>query len=111
VLFRKKEAFSDGVSVKEKSWWQIIQEYLEDKIVLPEINESYPFYSTCLTKEAYYYYTKFIEEQSPFDETNYNMFYIIIGVNDTSTYSIKISATDTNGNSAQFIFPDFILAA
>jgi len=61
VLFRKKEAFSDGVSVKEKSWWQIIQEYLEDKIKLPEINEGYPFATTGLTKEAYYYYKKFSE--------------------------------------------------
>jgi len=31
VLWRKKEAFSDGVSVKEKSWWQIIEEHLGDE--------------------------------------------------------------------------------
>ena len=41
VLWRKKEAFSDGVSVKEKSWWQIIQEHLGD--------------------EKKYYYDKFVE--------------------------------------------------
>ena len=29
VLFRKKEAFSDGVSSKEKSWYQIIQDKAE----------------------------------------------------------------------------------
>lgn len=61
VLLRKKEAFSDGVSIKEKSWWQIIQEYLEDKIKLPKNNIGLPFPQTGLTKEAYYYYTKFCE--------------------------------------------------
>ncbi len=29
VLFRKKEAFSDGVSSINKSWYQILQEYIE----------------------------------------------------------------------------------
>ena len=61
VLFRKKEAFSDGVSIKEKSWWQIIQEYLEDKVVVNEINKGYPFPTTGLTKESYYYYKKFAD--------------------------------------------------
>jgi asparagine synthase (glutamine-hydrolysing) len=28
VLWRKKEAFSDGVSKKEKSWYSIIQDYI-----------------------------------------------------------------------------------
>ena len=31
VLFRKKEAFSDGVSSTEKSWFQEIQERIESK--------------------------------------------------------------------------------
>jgi asparagine synthase (glutamine-hydrolysing) len=61
VLFRKKEAFSDGVSIKEKSWWQIIQEYLEDKVELPKNNLNYPFETTGLTKESYYYYKKYSE--------------------------------------------------
>ena len=29
ILWRKKEAFSDGVSSREKSWYQVIQEYVE----------------------------------------------------------------------------------
>lgn len=29
VLFRTKEAFSDGVSSKEKSWYKILQDYIE----------------------------------------------------------------------------------
>ena len=32
VLWRKKEAFSDGVSSKEKSWYSIIQDYCNEKI-------------------------------------------------------------------------------
>ena len=32
ILWRKKEAFSDGVSNEKKSWYKIIQEYLADKV-------------------------------------------------------------------------------
>jgi asparagine synthase (glutamine-hydrolysing) len=56
VLFRKKEAFSDGVS-GEKSWFQIIQEWVDDKVTDEEMvaaAEKYPYY-TPKTKEAYYY--------------------------------------------------------
>jgi asparagine synthase (glutamine-hydrolysing) len=31
VLFRKKEAFSDGVSSMKKSWYQIVQEFANEK--------------------------------------------------------------------------------
>jgi asparagine synthase (glutamine-hydrolysing) len=56
VLWRKKEAFSDGVS-GEKSWFQIIQEWVDDKVTAEELasaSETYP-YCTPTTKEAYYY--------------------------------------------------------
>lgn len=36
VLWRKKEAFSDGVSQQEKSWFQIIQEKLEENCLVPD---------------------------------------------------------------------------
>jgi len=61
VLFRKKEAFSDGVSIKEKSWWQIIHEYLDDKVTIPDTVPNYPFDVSKLTKESYYYYKKYSE--------------------------------------------------
>jgi asparagine synthase (glutamine-hydrolysing) len=57
VLWRKKEAFSDGVSSKEKSWFQIIQEHIEPLVSNEEMlnaNVKYPF-RTPQTKEAYYY--------------------------------------------------------
>jgi asparagine synthase (glutamine-hydrolysing) len=56
VLWRKKEAFSDGVS-GQKSWFQIIQEWIDDKVTDEELAsaaETYP-YCTPSTKEAYYY--------------------------------------------------------
>lgn len=57
VLWRKKEAFSDAISSKEKSWFQIIQEWVEDKVTDEEFasaSTTYP-YCTPQTKEAYYY--------------------------------------------------------
>jgi asparagine synthase (glutamine-hydrolysing) len=56
VLWRKKEAFSDGIS-GEKSWYQIIQEFVETQVTDEEFlmaKEKYP-YCTPQTKEAYYY--------------------------------------------------------
>lgn len=76
VLWRKKEAFSDGVSKKEKSWYSIIQDY----ITTQEINKAsrlmsqlyddcdndcyteYGYDSPLPTKrEAIYYRERFIE--------------------------------------------------
>jgi len=57
VLWRKKEAFSDGVSSKEKSWFQIIQDYIEPLVSDDELKNAsdiFPYY-TPVTKEAYYY--------------------------------------------------------
>jgi asparagine synthase (glutamine-hydrolysing) len=53
-LFRKKEAFSDGISSKEKSWFTIIANYMDKKI-----NDYDDI--ICPSKEAYYYKSKFIE--------------------------------------------------
>tara|TARA_Y100000591_G_scaffold1040_1_gene883 strand:- start:2851 stop:4449 length:1599 start_codon:yes stop_codon:yes gene_type:complete len=57
VLFRKKEAFSDGVSSQEKSWFQIIQEHLETQISDEEFNLKQKIYThnPPHTKEALYY--------------------------------------------------------
>ena len=56
VLCRKKEAFSDGIS-GEKSWYQIIQDFVASKVTDEELAQAaitYP-YCTPTTKEAYYY--------------------------------------------------------
>jgi asparagine synthase (glutamine-hydrolysing) len=51
VLYRKKEAFSDGVSGLKKSWYEIIQESLNDK----NISQQLYIYNNPETKEQQYY--------------------------------------------------------
>lgn len=50
ILYRKKEAFSDGVSSKNRSWYQIIQEKVEYLNINGDEN---------LTKEQMYYFDIF----------------------------------------------------
>jgi asparagine synthase (glutamine-hydrolysing) len=38
VLMRRKEAFSDGISSKEKSWYEIIQDSVEDRYTQEDID-------------------------------------------------------------------------
>ena len=62
VLARRKEAFSDGVS-GHTSWFQIIQNFVADKVTDEEMAAAavtYP-YCTPTTKEAYYYRKLFCE--------------------------------------------------
>ena len=54
----KKEAFSDGISSKEKSWFQIIQEHI-DQLISDEEFKSNKW--NCPTKESYYYKKVFCE--------------------------------------------------
>ena len=63
VLFRKKEAFSDGISSKEKSWFEIIQEYIDTKVSDKEFSKASELYPHCTpqTKEAFYYRQVFCE--------------------------------------------------
>lgn len=57
VLWRKKEAFSDGISGKEKSWFEIIQEHI--KTLVSE--EEFKLKPLGPTIEAHYYKKVFIE--------------------------------------------------
>lgn len=57
VLWRPKEAFSDGVSSQEKSWFEIIQSRLEDKYSnddFEKLKNKYD-YNPPTTKEQLYY--------------------------------------------------------
>ena len=51
ILFRKKEAFSDGVSGLHRSWYQIIQERLKDMV----FDEKEYIYNPPITKEQKFY--------------------------------------------------------
>ena len=71
VLWRKKEAFSDGISSTEKSWFKIIQDFCESKYSDEDLLE----YSRKIgvdipTKEALHYMKIFIEK---FGESNINI--------------------------------------
>ncbi len=57
VLWRKKEAFSDGVSSKKKSWFQIIQEYIQSKMINHIIDPNI----IAPTQEAYYFKSLFVD--------------------------------------------------
>jgi len=63
VLFRQKEAFSDGVTSKSKSLYTYIQEKMENIITDKEFNEDKEIYEfhTPQTKEAYFYRRTFDE--------------------------------------------------
>jgi asparagine synthase (glutamine-hydrolysing) len=57
VLWRQKEAFSDGVSSVKKSWYEIIQAKLDEKYSEEDFNKlkiKYK-YNTPQTKEQLYY--------------------------------------------------------
>lgn len=59
VLWRTKEAFSDGVSSTDKSWYEHIKEHLVDYVPKQVV---YPSNMNVDTKEKQYYYDVFIEE-------------------------------------------------
>jgi asparagine synthase (glutamine-hydrolysing) len=63
VLWRQKEAFSDGVSQVELSWYQIIQKKIEEAGVVPDGWEEIAFernwWPAPKTKEAFWYRQEF----------------------------------------------------
>ncbi len=64
VLWRRKEAFSDGVSSGSRSWYQIIQEQVESKYSNEDLEQAKIYYESVgsivpHTKEALYYHKLF----------------------------------------------------
>ena len=56
ILWRPKEAFSDGITTHKKSWFQHITEYIENLITDEEFSKAQLIYhNTPPTKEALYY--------------------------------------------------------
>lgn len=57
VLWRQKEAFSDGISSESESWFTIIQKHCESIVSDEQMREAKTQYTYCTpqTKEAYYY--------------------------------------------------------
>jgi len=70
VLYRKKEAFSDGVSSMKKSWFQMIEE-LE---VVKNVDKKQYYYCKPKTNEGYYYrelFERYYPNQSQVMSTNH----------------------------------------
>lgn len=55
VLWRKKEAFSDGVSLKDKSWYQIIEDSIAEHESSQSFTEIFSGKVLPLTKESRYF--------------------------------------------------------
>ena len=57
VLWRKKEAFSDGVSSEQDSWFEIINKYIDTQVTDKEYEKESIKFKHCppTSKEAYYY--------------------------------------------------------
>jgi asparagine synthase (glutamine-hydrolysing) len=64
ILWRQKEAFSDGVSIQNRSWKTVIQEFVNEEVSYREYKDRKCFYKHCMpnTVEAYYY-RKIFESQ------------------------------------------------
>lgn len=61
VLYRRKEAFSDGVSKATRSWHKIIQEYLEKE----EIDTTRHYYHNQPQTREQHYYRSLFENEYP----------------------------------------------
>lgn len=67
VLWRPKEAFSDGVSAVKKSWYKIVLDYFDKKYTNSDLeNASQLKINTPYTKESLHYRLKFNEKFSDF---------------------------------------------
>jgi len=66
VLWRPKEAFSDGVSSVKKSWYQIVLDYFDKKYTNEDLENANILYrfNTPYTKESLHYRLKFNEKYS-----------------------------------------------
>lgn len=66
VLWRPKEAFSDGVSALKRSWYQIVLDYFDKKYTSEDLENAKNLYkkNTPYTKESLHYRTKFVEKYS-----------------------------------------------
>uniref|UniRef100_A0A3B5KUZ7 Asparagine synthetase n=1 Tax=Xiphophorus couchianus TaxID=32473 RepID=A0A3B5KUZ7_9TELE len=57
ILWRRKEAFSDGMTSEKKSWYTYLQEHLDSVVndsQMEKAEQTFP-HNTPKTKEAYYY--------------------------------------------------------
>ena len=59
ILWRTKEAFSDGVSKSTKSWFEVIQDYASEKLNIPnKKNAENIYYKQIAYEDAQNYYIR-----------------------------------------------------
>jgi asparagine synthase (glutamine-hydrolysing) len=76
VLWRQKEAFSDGVSGQQKSWYQEVQERVAAATLAPEEAQRRWPHLTPRTAEAQYYRSLFDEAYGPMCESVFSYFWM-----------------------------------
>ena len=88
VLFRTKEAFSDGVSKQTRSWYEIIQEYVETQ--KDQIVHETRLYNTPTTNEQLYYRSLF-EKSYKYSENVIPYFWMprFVDATDASARTLK----------------------
>jgi asparagine synthase (glutamine-hydrolysing) len=71
ILWRRKEAFSDGVSGHERSWFQIIRDHIDKQVTNDEYNNNIvkTIYNAPYDKESYYYRTIFDRHYAGCEQT------------------------------------------
>ncbi len=64
VLWRPKEAFSDGVSAVKRSWYQIVLDYFDNKYTQEDLEKAKTIYkyNTPYTKESLHYRNQFVKK-------------------------------------------------
>ncbi|EFN79560.1 asparagine synthetase [glutamine-hydrolyzing] [Harpegnathos saltator] len=101
ILWRHKEAFSDGVASIKKSLFQIIQEIIEDRVQDKDLEEACVKYPHCTpkTKEALYYRDVFESHYGGQAESFTPYFWMprwVKGVTDPSARFIAHYAADSD---------------
>ena len=125
VLWRTKEAFSDGVSKQNISWYEIIQEYI-NKFYLNKSNEmqtvNYDKYkdNNPPTTLEQFYYREIFEKYYPNQEKSIPYFWMpkFVEANDASARTLDIyknlnnvseDKNDVENNSNDYLFSGFAL--
>ncbi|XP_075211252.1 asparagine synthetase isoform X2 [Lycorma delicatula] len=102
ILWRHKEAFSDGVTSVKKSLFQVIQEFVDAKIPNDAVNTAAKLYPHCTpkTKESVYYRKMFEKFYSGQAEWLVPYFWMPkwTNVSDPSARFIKHYAAKDDGN-------------
>ena len=96
VLFRIKEAFSDGVSSQTKSWFEIINEKVKDKWPIAEVADaamkSYKYEHLPPQTMEQLYYRSIYEKLYPHTETNIPYFWMpkFVDATDSSARTLDV---------------------